>query len=174
MLRLLLLRHAKATPHIAEDHSRMLAAKGRTDAARIGQYLHDEHLIPDLVIASDALRTRETAMLALKPFEPAIPLHLEPKLYLADAPALFKLLHQVSKTAKTFLAVGHNPGFHDLAHLLIGYGDRYAFARLKAKMPTCALAVIDFDVESWQSIQPRSGRLDRFITPSYFTGDDDD
>ena len=70
--------------------------------------------------------------------------------------------------------IGHNPGFEDLAKLLVGHGDRYAFARLTQKYPTAGLAVIDFDRENWSEIAPRSGRLDRFVTPKSLGAEEDD
>jgi phosphohistidine phosphatase len=173
MLRLLLLRHAKATPHVAQDHTRALNGKGRANSTRMGTYLREESLIPDLVVASDSLRTKETAELVLKSADFDTPLRLEPRIYLAEASSLLKLLQQTDKSAKVLLAVGHNPGFSDLAQLLIGHGDRYAAARLREKFPSCALVVIDFDVESWRDIEPHSGRLDRFITPASLGGSDD-
>jgi phosphohistidine phosphatase len=62
----------------------------------------------------------------------------------------------------------------ELARLLVGHGDRYAFARLSQSFPTSALAVIDFATESWAAIEARGGRLDRFVTPGTLGGADDD
>ena len=33
------------------------------------------------------------------------------------------------------------------------------------KFPTAALAVIDFPLDDWSKIHPKSGRLDRFVVP---------
>jgi phosphohistidine phosphatase len=70
--------------------------------------------------------------------------------------------------------IGHNPGFEELARLLVGYGDRYAFARMGQKFPTAALAVLDFDAEDWRDLKPGSGRLERFVTPASLGADADD
>ena len=40
-----------------------------------------------------------------------------------------------------------------------------ARARLTEKFPTGALAVIDFPVDDWRKLHPRSGRLDRLVVP---------
>jgi phosphohistidine phosphatase len=37
--------------------------------------------------------------------------------------------------------------------------------RLHEKFPTGALAVIDFALDEWTKLHPRSGRLDRFVAP---------
>jgi phosphohistidine phosphatase len=70
--------------------------------------------------------------------------------------------------------IGHNPGFEELARLLVGYGDRYAFARMGKKYPTAALVVLDFAAEDWGEVKPGAGRLDRFVTPKSLGQDEDD
>jgi phosphohistidine phosphatase len=63
------------------------------------------------------------------------------------------------------LVIGHNPGLHDVARLLIASGDVAARERLNEGLPTAGLLVIDFAGADWQKLHPRSGRLERFITP---------
>ena len=38
-------------------------------------------------------------------------------------------------------------------------------ARLREKLPTSGLVVIDFAFEGWDKLHPQSGRLERFVTP---------
>ena len=82
-------------------------------------------------------------------------------------------IREAPAAAKTLLVVGHNPGFHEMATLLVGSGDKRARAKLAAKFPTAALAVIDFDIANWLSIRPGAGRLDRLVTPRAIGGKDD-
>ena len=63
------------------------------------------------------------------------------------------------------MLIGHNPGIADLALRLAGHGDRYALARMRAKYPTCALAVLDLPGENWRTLAAGAARLDRFVTP---------
>jgi phosphohistidine phosphatase len=70
--------------------------------------------------------------------------------------------------------IGHNPGFEDLASLLIGEGDMDGILRLGHKYPTAGLAVIDFPHESWTQVTRKSGRLERFVTPKSIGADEDD
>ncbi len=46
--------------------------------------------------------------------------------------------------------------------------------RLRRKFPTAALAVIDFDGESWAELEPDAGRLERFVTPAELDGGQDE
>jgi phosphohistidine phosphatase len=72
------------------------------------------------------------------------------------------------------LVIGHNPGFEDLASLLIGEGDMDGILRLGRKYPTAGLAVIDFPFESWSEVKRKTGRLERFLTPKSIGADEDD
>jgi phosphohistidine phosphatase len=98
----------------------------------------------------------------------------DPRLYEASKDGLLKVIHEVEPGIRTLLMIGHNPAVGELARLLVGHGDRYAFARLSRAFPTCAFAVIDFAAESWDRVEPRGGRLDRFVTPATLGGSEDD
>lgn len=176
MLRLMLLRHTKAAwPEQVKDSDRPLADRGRKAAPLMGAYLAQENLLPNLAIVSTAARTQQTWELvhtALRDAFPGeqTPVTHEPRIYEARVEDLLHVLQddhlgQNGRPAQTLLMVGHNPGFEELAHLLVSHGDRYAFARLSQKYPTGGLAVIDFNIGSWAEVTPRSGRLDRFVTP---------
>ncbi len=167
MLRLILLRHAKAAPQAGGgDSERPLTQRGRRDALRVGEYLAGHGLFPDLAVVSTAKRTRETLELALETFGEPCPVAAEPRLYLAEAPTLLDLLRATPPFVQLLLAVGHNPGFHDFAMMMTGHGDPVTRRRLEAGVPTASLAVIDVDAASWADVQPGSGVLDRFVTPA--------
>lgn len=152
---------------------RPLAARGRDAAPRMGRYLAEEGLLPDLVVVSAARRTRETWEL-VEPHVDATEIRFDARIYEAPASRLLAVVRASPSSARSVLMIGHNPGFEDLAKLLVGHGDRYAFARLTQKYPTAGLAVIDFDRENWSEIAPRSGRLDRFVTPKSLGAEEDD
>lgn len=48
---------------------------------------------------------------------------------------------------------------------LIGEADRSDLARLRRKLPTASLVVIDFAAGSWDAVAPADGRLERFVVP---------
>ena len=174
MRRLILLRHAKSDwPAGTQDIARPLAKRGRAAAPAMGAYLAAEHLIPDRVLVSPALRARETWELVAPHLPADVAVASEPRIYEAPVDRLLEVVREAPDSARSLMLVGHNPGFEELAARLVGYGDRYAFARLTRKYPTAGLAVIDFDAEHWAGIAPRSGRLDRFITPKSLGHPDD-
>jgi phosphohistidine phosphatase len=167
MLRLLLLRHAKAerSKPGERDIERVLAERGRGDAAKIGAYLMHHALLPDLVVVSTAARTRETWARAAAALPRKVPVRREERLYEAGPHGMLKIIADVERDVGTLLVVGHNPGMQELAVQLVASGSAEMRQRLTEEFPTAALVVIDFALDDWSGLHPRSGRLIRFVTP---------
>ena len=70
------------------------------------------------------------------------------------------------------LLVGHNPGFEDLARQLTAAGETDALIRFGGSMPTASFALIELPGD-WATIQPRTGRMEIFVTPKSLGGEDD-
>jgi phosphohistidine phosphatase len=168
MRTLSLLRHAKSSwddPELT-DHERGLNGRGLRDAPRMGRFIRNNGLVPDLVLCSDAVRTRETMRLVLAEWGAARPrVVYDAALYLAEPVGILKLLAKVDANIGHCLVVGHNPGLEDLAVSLAETGEPHALADLGAKFPTCALAVIDLPVEGWKGLRPGTGNLRMFVVP---------
>ena len=49
--------------------------------------------------------------------------------------------------------------------MLIASGDIDARERLREKLPTSGLVIIDFAFDDWSELHPQSGRLERFVSP---------
>ncbi len=169
MRTLILLRHAKSSwDHTGlDDFSRPLADRGIAAAPRMGAFLAANGAVPDLVLCSTAVRTRQTLDLVL----PALPSYqgrilFEDALYLASASDLLARLRTVPSAVKCVMLIGHNPGFHDLARVLTATGARADRAALAVKFATAGAAILSFDVGSWSDIVLRSGHLATFMTPA--------
>ncbi len=169
MRQLLLLRHAKSSwddPALA-DHARPLNRRGKLAAEAMRRAMGELGLAPDLVLVSSSRRTLQT-LEALEPW-PDTPL-VEPMdaIYLATAPGLLQVLRGVSDTVRSVMLVGHNPGLHELAMLLVGEHGMArmdtTLQRLKEAYPSGALA--EFSVAgSWVGIGEGGERLVRFLCP---------
>jgi len=172
MRRLLLLRHGKADRHSAGgDRERPLMRRGEEDARRAGEFLRESNMIPDLAVASNARRAKQTLELALAAFPGHVTHLIENTIYLATVDHLVDVLRQTPDKVQTLLAVGHNPGFAELAIWLAGSGDEADMAHMSASYPTAALAILDFDAEHWAEVRKGAARLNRFVTPSVLRGD---
>lgn len=166
MVTLSLLRHAKSawTQQGLKDFDRPLAPRGRRAAPAMGRYIAQQHLEPDLVICSTAVRARETLDLAIPEFGKPPDVEYSDRLYMASPDRMLKVLHALPPDAGHAMLVGHNPGMHGLAAALAGDGEPASLMALAAKFPTAGLAVIDFEC-SWEKLARNSGGLRLFMVP---------
>jgi phosphohistidine phosphatase len=167
MKRLMLLRHAKterAAPG-QRDRDRRLTRRGRDDAEQMAAYMAQHALMPDRVLLSPTLRTRETWERMVAAFAAPPPVDREDRLYESGADNIVAAIREATSAASRLLVVGHNPALHETARLLIGAGDVAARERLDEGLPTAGLVVIDFAEGEAQNIHPHGGRLERFVTP---------
>ncbi len=118
-LTLIIARHAKSDWHsgAVTDHERPLNARGLREAPLLGAALSEDRLVPTLILASDARRTEETALLLEPCFnEPKLTyLHA---LYLGDLAAIQNAVIQHAGAHRCVMVLGHNPGFSLAAGLL--------------------------------------------------------
>jgi phosphohistidine phosphatase len=166
MRRLMLLRHAKterAEPG-ERDRDRKLTRRGRNDAPAIGVYMARHGLIPDLAIVSPATRAQETWFLLAPCFAKKPRVVTEGRIYDATPQQVVGVIAE-TRDAHAVLVVGHNPSLHDLAVQLIASGEVDARERVREKLPTSGLVVIDLAFDDWSLIHPRVGRLERFVNP---------
>lgn len=142
MKTLLILRHAKSSwkDNSLADHDRPLNKRGKRDAPRMGELIHAEGLVPDLIISSTALRARTTALAAAEACGYEEEIRLSPDFYHGDPESYLQLLRALPAALDRVMVVGHNPGLEDLLEDLTG-----AYERL----PTAALAQIALPVSDW-------------------------
>lgn len=160
MKRLLLLRHAKSDwdDSSLRDFDRPLASRGERDAPRIGKALRKRGALPDLIISSPAARARATIEAVTQAAKLANEIEFDEAVYGASSAELMKLIRRLPGTSGCTLLVGHNPGFEDLLGRLTGSHER---------MPTAALACIEFDIDHWDDVEDRKGRLVWLLTPKH-------
>jgi phosphohistidine phosphatase len=113
--RLILLRHAKSDWPDVPDRDRPLAKRGRRDAPRIGRWLREHGYQPDVVVVSDATRTRQTWDLVAAELGGSPAVRFEPRAYAASALSLLYLVQELPDRYRTALLIAHNPGLSDLA-----------------------------------------------------------
>lgn len=171
MKRLFLLRHAKAVAAdpSGDDFARELAPRGHEDAARLGAHLRAHGLSPDLVLASPARRTVETWQDVSQAFDKPPKADFPETLYLAPPALILAELRKASAKAESLMAIGHNPGLESLAqHLVRRPKTEKAKARVRLMaegFPTCALAIFEFDIDTWKTLGAAQGELATFLRP---------
>jgi phosphohistidine phosphatase len=133
---LVLVRHAKAEAQRLDDHSRVLAARGRADASDVRAWFVERGIVPELAIVSTAARTRETWALA----DPGTPeIRFDDRVYEATTRDLREVIGEA--TGDSLVVVGHNPSIEQLSHQLDPTEET------NRGMRTSGVAV--FEVDSW-------------------------
>ena len=157
MKRLILMRHAEAGWHInMDDHQRPLSDSGIRDAKKIGSWLKEKAYMPDEVISSTSVRTRETLSYLLL----ECPQIFERSLYLADADQMKSTLQTL--LSETVILLAHNPGITELAHDLMNHEEKHENFM---DFPAASTLVIDFKADRWSEVKSDSGIFVDFVMP---------
>jgi phosphohistidine phosphatase len=153
------IRHAKASHHTqASDLERPLSEKGISDASMMSQIIKNEFILPDLIISSTAKRAKMTSnIFADNIGYPKQEIIFMEDLYFADSESFFKIIHSLENSFKNIYIVSHNPGITYIVN-------RISNIRLDV-MPTCGVAQIGFEKESFNEIIDKSGKLLKFDMP---------
>jgi len=156
MKKLLLIRHAKAEQGTnTADFERPLTKSGINDATIMAQRLVNKGYKPELIVASPSLRTHTTANI----FSEHLLSHeveTNIKIYDASESTLLHIINTLPDERDVIAIVGHNPGISQILYYLTG--------KIK-DVPTCALAVIEFDETEWKALSMEMGELIYYDEP---------
>ena len=169
MKKLLLLRHAKSSwdDESLADFDRPLAPRGREAAPRMGRELARRGWLPEAVLVSPAMRTRQTWKLVAAELGTKPAVKFPTSLYEASAEALLEEIRLTPDGTEVLMLVGHNPGLEDLAKALAGEdSDSDALKRMGEKFPTAGLARFKVD-GPWAELDAGAARLSHFLRPKY-------
>ena len=160
MKTLFLVRHAKsswADPALS-DQERPLNERGERDASRMGKRLAARGIKPDIMISSPALRAYSTAVkIAAELGYPKFDIQLNDKLYFEGASGMLKVIHELIPKVGAAMVFGHNPTMTELVNDL-------AQTDID-NVPTCGIAEIYFDIESWEDVDQGKGKMELFDYP---------
>ena len=164
MLQLTLIRHAKsswADPEL-NDFDRPLNKRGKKNAPLMGKIISKRGLVFDRIVSSPALRAISTArLIAEKLGYPEQDIQQREELYDASLHDLLDSVQALENESERTALVAHNPGLTDLCNHLSGESI--------ANLPTCAVAVIEFDLDDWRAVHQDSGRLVLYEYPRKYT-----
>jgi phosphohistidine phosphatase len=170
-------RHAKSSWNNddLEDFHRPLNNRGFKVAPEMGQRFAEKKCKLDAIISRPATRAITTAQIIAQKkgfnIDDAVVVGIRGikngfnidqitsniEIYEATLDVLMDLIHQVNDQFGSIMLVGHNPGFTELVNYLV-------YASID-NMPTCAIAQIQLDVDSWKEISKHSGELISFDYP---------
>lgn len=152
MKRLYLVRHAKSDwnhPGL-DDFDRPLSKRGMRDAPKMGEYLVEQRISPQIIVSSPARRAHETAISLAAPMQiPPSDFVKDNRIYAAAASTLIAIIHEWDNTWEHVMMVGHNPGMADIAAVLTGENVGH--------IPTCTVMGLNLDVASWDDVAQSCG-----------------
>ena len=159
MKTLLLMRHAKSSwkQDGLADIERQLSPRGEKDAPEMGRLLRKKELVPDLIMASPAVRSRLTAEAVAKKSHYEKDILVIDKLYMAEAPEILGALAGLPDEINCVLLVGHNPGLEYTLQLLTGKIE---------PLPTATIANISLPITHWADLNAETrGELEKVWRP---------
>lgn len=151
---LYLVRHAKSSwsdPSL-DDRDRPLNQRGQSSAPDVGRRLAAEGHRPDLIISSPAKRALSTAKLIARELKYSdAKIVTDESLYFSGTGSMLKLLEKLDDRYQKVMIVGHNPALTSLLNILC--------ETTIDNMPTCATAVLGFDMQSWSELHIAESNL---------------
>ncbi len=152
-----LLRHGKAVRDLEmDDFNRPLKKKGKQAVEKLGAWMAQQHLYPDMVLSSPAKRAIATA----KRIYAAVgdshqPIRQDKRIYFQNVAQLKEVLAECPAQSKHVLLVGHNP---ELEELLINLVGAAKLSDTERQLPTTALARIKLP-DDWLNLDAGCGEL---------------
>ncbi len=124
--RLIIMRHAQSAAGslATADHDRALTDKGKEEARDVADQLVQLGWTPQLVLSSDARRTRETLEKMAPLFPSDLPVEFDEDLYLGGVAAIQNALFTVDKEITDVLVLAHNPGCQNAIIYFSGQAER--------------------------------------------------
>jgi phosphohistidine phosphatase len=161
--RLTLIRHANAEQDSdVRDFERPLSRKGWSEAQEMARRFLERGLAPDLILASAAVRTRETAETFAKVLGVAARLlQADDSLYLADGDHILAAVRAVGPRVNHLMVIGHNPGISAAAIAL-------APEAVTGDLPTCGTLTMTVSCATWNLVDRRCVRDTERDSPRKF------
>ncbi|KAF6145964.1 hypothetical protein GIB67_033323 [Kingdonia uniflora] len=149
--RLILLRHAQSSwvDRSLRDHDRPLSKAGRADAVNVSRKIQELGWVPQLILSSNAARTRET----LKIMQEQVRGFLEAEVHFISS--FYSIAAMDGQTAEhlqraickyttdeilTVMCMGHNRGWEEAASVFCG---------TSVELKTCNAALLEATGKSW-------------------------
>ena len=148
MKTILLIRHAKSSwddPGLS-DFDRPLNERGKKDAPKMAERLHERGIKIDAFVSSPAKRAKKTAEQFAKKYKKEEDIViLKTELYMAGEDAFYQVLEKLDDHFDNIALFSHNPGITDFANSLTD-------ARTD-NIPTCGIFAVSVDAKKWNKLK---------------------
>ena len=163
-----LARHAKSSwnSDAETDFDRPLSPRGEVDAKRIGEEMKARDWLPQKVIASPAIRAKQTCKILCSELDyPIGSIQWNSEIYSAYTVTLLHILTNIDETTGSVMLLGHNPAMEDLLVHLCGFAETHQHKQANGKLFTTANVVkINADV-TWKNLMMHHADLISMLRP---------
>ena len=143
------------------DFERPLNNRGLKDAPIMGRELGKLELKIDQIISSPANRAISTARIIASEINyPLSQIKEDVSIYEASTRTIFRLLESINNLNDTIAIFGHNPTFSTLI-------ENFTNESI-GNLPTCGIAIIDFEISDWKEIAFGTGTMRSYLYPKLF------
>ena len=158
MRSIIIFRHGKSDWDAIydRDHDRPLSRRGIKASKKMGQYLNKIHQVPEIVISSSAIRTKNTAKLAIEHGNWSSKFFIETKIYGGTSETLLSIINSTENKYRSICLVGHEPTCSSFISLCTYHSQRFT---------TASMAKINFKTNSWDKIEYGKGILEWIKSP---------
>jgi len=156
MKTIILIRHAKSSWEFdVKDEERPLKKRGFKDSHLVSSAFKKKNINPDFIFSSTANRALSTCRIFMKNLEiNERLLSVENELYDFGGEQVVRFLKKLDEDYKNVMIFGHNHAFTSICNI---FGNIFI-----DNLPTSGLVVIDFDTNSWATIEKGNTRLTIF------------
>ncbi|MEP3836823.1 MAG: histidine phosphatase family protein [Algibacter sp.] len=160
MKNLIIIRHAKSSWKFnLNDHERPLKSRGVTDANLVSKQLALTLKTVDLVVCSDAQRTKLTSEIFISNLGIGESLvKFIPELYDFSGENLVRVIKSVKNSVNNLVVFGHN-------HAITAFVNTFGSKPIE-NVPTSGVVIIEFDIQNWSELKP--GKTIKTIFPRDF------
>jgi phosphohistidine phosphatase len=143
MKTLILMRHAKSSMDgkKQEDWERPLNKRGKKNAVTLAKALQEKGIVPEVILASAAVRSHQTAELLIEELKFRGDVHYLAHLYKGEVDSYLFEIKRLLDQEKCVLVIGHNPMLESFLQMVS--------AKVES-LPTASLAFLNVPVESWK------------------------
>ncbi len=145
MKTLILMRHAKSSlaEKNTDDWDRPLSKRGRKNAVTMAKVLKEKEILPQVILASAAVRSHQTADLLVEELSFRGDIYYLASLYRGEVDTYLEAIRRLLDPADCVLVIGHNPVLESFLQMITG--------KVEA-LPTASLAYLQVPVNAWQEL----------------------
>ena len=168
MKEIILIRHAKSDwgNELLKDVDRHLNERGYRDAYILSKWYVEAKTQPGLILSSTGVRALSTALIFARSMEFEMKnFQLEETIYEASLDTLLTVVAKQNDSKNSIMLFGHNPSITNLCNKL---SDDLFFD----DVPTCGIISYSFNVEKWNEVKLKKGKLNYFQFPKDFKNKD--